>query len=102
MVKKLDAIKIYEIAESGNTGAFYRNPRKQCTPWNLWSVWMVVVDGLFSDSDVDECAHYGICDQRCENLKGSYRCYCDAGYKLQDDKRTCKVEGVLFFYASSN
>ncbi|XP_032691228.1 vitellogenin receptor-like isoform X2 [Odontomachus brunneus] len=43
--------------------------------------------------DIDECATYGICDQRCINTKGSYKCICQTGYTLLDDMRTCKADG---------
>ncbi|CAG9839329.1 unnamed protein product [Diabrotica balteata] len=43
--------------------------------------------------DINECTIYGICDQKCRNLPGSYECYCDDKYKLQADKRTCKATG---------
>ena len=40
--------------------------------------------------DVNEC---GVavrpCSQRCMNLPGSYRCYCDPGYTLNTDGHTC-------------
>ncbi|KAJ8941717.1 hypothetical protein NQ318_023313 [Aromia moschata] len=42
--------------------------------------------------DINECEHYGICDQKCHNTAGSYECYCDKNYQLQDDKKTCKAE----------
>lgn len=44
----------------------------------------------------------GICDQKCRNTPGSYHCYCDSKYELQDDKRTCKAiggEAILLFSA---
>ena len=34
--------------------------------------------------DVDECS-MGICEQRCTNLWGSYRCHCRPGYRLSPD-----------------
>ena len=41
--------------------------------------------------DSDECATAnGGCEDRCENIPGSYNCYCDAdGYDLADDGHTC-------------
>lgn len=44
-------------------------------------------------TDLNECAIYGMCSQKCENTIGSYKCLCDAKYTLLDDKRTCKVSG---------
>lgn len=45
--------------------------------------------------DIDECQIYGKCDQGCVNTAGSYRCTCEAGYILQDDRKTCKADGKL-------
>lgn len=45
-------------------------------------------------SDINECVRSTeICDQRCVNTAGSYYCICEVGYELQDDKKTCKVNG---------
>lgn len=61
--------------------------------------------------DINECEEYGksctflknpiflkwhfagICDQNCKNLPGSYECFCEHKYMLQEDKRTCKAIG---------
>nr|BAC02725.2 vitellogenin receptor [Periplaneta americana] len=53
--------------------------------------------------DVDECMEYGICDQRCRNLQGSYSCYCDEGYEVGSDKRSCKATGpdALMLFSST-
>ncbi|XP_064646226.1 low-density lipoprotein receptor-related protein 2-like [Lineus longissimus] len=32
--------------------------------------------------DLDECSSWGYCDQTCENMVGSYKCSCQAGYTL--------------------
>uniref|UniRef100_A0A3B3UTV0 Fibulin 2 n=1 Tax=Poecilia latipinna TaxID=48699 RepID=A0A3B3UTV0_9TELE len=41
--------------------------------------------------DRDECLKYGssICNQRCVNTPGSFRCECYPGYVLQEDASTC-------------
>ncbi|XP_060527930.1 putative vitellogenin receptor [Cylas formicarius] len=44
-------------------------------------------------ADINECEVYGICDHKCRNKPGSYECYCDHKYILQDDKKTCKAFG---------
>ncbi|ENN78282.1 hypothetical protein YQE_05433, partial [Dendroctonus ponderosae] len=43
--------------------------------------------------DINECEEYGICDQHCRNSPGSYECFCEHKYMLQEDKRTCKAIG---------
>lgn len=46
----------------------------------------------------------GICDQKCRNTQGSYECYCDDKYSLQDDKKSCKVSGseAMLIFSSKN
>ncbi|XP_039275976.1 fibulin-5 [Nilaparvata lugens] len=40
--------------------------------------------------DIDECTEQPrICDHKCSNYYGSYRCSCNPGYSLQSDNRTC-------------
>ena len=36
--------------------------------------------------DLDECAEWGYCDQKCVNKVGRYDCTCVAGYERRDDK----------------
>ncbi|GAA50962.1 neurogenic locus notch homolog protein 3 [Clonorchis sinensis] len=52
--------------------------------------------GVRCEQDIDECAPDALvrhqCDQRCENIPGSYECSCNTGYILQPDKRTCVRE----------
>lgn len=47
-------------------------------------------------ADVDECAagHSG-CEHHCSNLAGSFRCFCEAGYRLDEDRRGCTREPPL-------
>jgi len=47
--------------------------------------------GVLWFSDVDECEENNAgCDHICDNVGGSYRCNCYAGYQLNtDDQRTC-------------
>ncbi|XP_039981543.1 thrombomodulin-like [Xiphias gladius] len=35
-------------------------------------------------TDINECENEKQCDQKCENLFGSYRCLCNEGFKLHD------------------
>ena len=44
-------------------------------------------------TDLNECITYGSCHQKCENLKGSYKCSCVDGYILEPDGKTCKTAG---------
>ncbi|EDV90946.1 GH23997, partial [Drosophila grimshawi] len=40
--------------------------------------------------DVDECQSIpGLCQQKCINFWGGYRCACNPGYELSSDNRTC-------------
>ncbi|XP_017872922.1 PREDICTED: fibulin-1-like [Drosophila arizonae] len=40
--------------------------------------------------DVDECQSIpGLCQQKCVNFWGGYRCTCNQGYELSHDNRTC-------------
>ncbi|RZF31987.1 hypothetical protein LSTR_LSTR015962 [Laodelphax striatellus] len=40
--------------------------------------------------DIDECSEQPrICDHKCSNYYGSYRCSCNPGFSLQSDNRTC-------------
>ncbi|WAR24044.1 HMCN1-like protein, partial [Mya arenaria] len=44
-----------------------------------------------SCEDIDECTlKTSGCEQMCENKPGSYNCFCYFGYKLNDDRKTCK------------
>ncbi|KAK6039302.1 calcium binding EGF domain protein, partial [Cooperia oncophora] len=41
--------------------------------------------------ELDECASgTKLCEQRCVNTVGSYRCDCHVGYSLRPDGRTCE------------
>ncbi|CAB4016149.1 prolow-density lipo receptor-related 1, partial [Paramuricea clavata] len=44
--------------------------------------------------DVDECAVFGTCGQKCENFKGSFKCSCYDGYQLSYTRgnTTCKIK----------
>lgn len=46
---------------------------------------------FFSEfSDIDECEEAGLCgyNARCVNTEGSYECYCNDGYKLENGERS--------------
>lgn len=41
-------------------------------------------------SDINECASdSNLCNQRCNNVMGSFQCSCDEGYSLANDRKTC-------------
>ncbi|KAM9704058.1 thrombomodulin-like [Menidia menidia] len=37
--------------------------------------------------DVNECEQQKMCDHRCENLFGGYRCLCNEGFRLTDEEK---------------
>ena len=43
-------------------------------------------------ADVDEC-QLDLCEHECVNSKGSYQCFCPAGYQLAADRHTCEGTG---------
>lgn len=47
---------------------------------------------MFSVTDFNECAVYGMCSQTCTNTEGSYTCSCVEGYLPQPDNRSCKAK----------
>ena len=49
-------------------------------------------------TDIDECAtQVDECEQNCHNNNGSYRCSCNAGYKLNDDGFHCDGTHISIF-----
>ncbi|GFO15831.1 low-density lipoprotein receptor [Plakobranchus ocellatus] len=57
--------------------------------------------------DVNECAlpdHQRVCGHQCYNTPGSYLCFCDSGYKLSADRKSCVVVGpeAELVYATSH
>ncbi|PIO58083.1 CUB domain protein, partial [Teladorsagia circumcincta] len=51
--------------------------------------------------ELDECASgTELCEQRCVNTVGSYRCDCHVGYSLRPDGRTCESTCGGFLRAS--
>lgn len=49
-------------------------------------------DGTATCTDIDECEHQEMCQQRCENLFGGFRCWCEEGFRLQDGFRCVSEE----------
>jgi len=46
-------------------------------------------------SDIDECSTKHSCAHICGNVDGFYQCYCSNGYKLNDDRHTCRESKQL-------
>lgn len=43
-------------------------------------------------TDIDECVEvFGVCNQICTNVQGSYHCNCNEGFTLEPDGHTCKL-----------
>nr|XP_006816075.1 PREDICTED: uncharacterized protein LOC100378465 [Saccoglossus kowalevskii] len=47
--------------------------------------------GPTCSQDVNECGN-NVCQHRCMNTVGSYRCYCRYGYLLLADERSCRAD----------
>ena len=40
--------------------------------------------------DIDECeTNMAMCEHSCKNTNGSFNCFCDEGYVLQSNNRSC-------------
>lgn len=48
--------------------------------------------------DRNECEEWGFCSQECENNKGSYKCSCVKGYKLDKAGKRCVAEEPAKIY----
>jgi hypothetical protein len=46
----------------------------------------LTVDILVFDSDLDECSEGRLCDGKCLNTVGSYRCLCEPGYRQHEGR----------------
>lgn len=67
------------------TVATYMQTRIHCL--NLWS-----------HSDINECDRRSDeCEHTCENGPGGYRCRCNAGYTLADDRHSCVKSRLMCF-----
>ena len=50
----------------------------------------------FLYTDIDECSEgTDHCSQNCQNTIGSYRCFCNTGYRLNTDGVTCNGQYML-------
>ena len=45
-------------------------------------------------TDINECEDDGVCEHRCINRIGDYRCKCRKGYRLMDDEKSCKGKNI--------
>lgn len=53
---------------------------------------------FFYLTDINECETFGICDQICTDIPGSYTCSCGRNYVLQEDRRSCIFKGIRFSF----
>ena len=50
----------------------------------------MTVSSFLTHIDIDECTENSNgCNQLCTNTPGSYACYCNVGYELSSDQKTC-------------
>lgn len=54
--------------------------------------------------DINECEESGLCghNARCVNTEGSYRCYCNDGYKLESGAHSFHPDGNKDFCQGKN
>ncbi|KAH8379859.1 hypothetical protein KR009_007681 [Drosophila setifemur] len=48
--------------------------------------------------DIDECdlvEEHRVCEHKCENTIGSFRCHCSDGYHLLEDQQSCALDGCV-------
>ena len=44
-------------------------------------------------TDIDECGtNNGGCEHNCNNTIGAFECYCDSGYRLEENGLNCRGE----------
>ena len=48
---------------------------------------------LFSCVDIEKCEIHGGCSHFCSVDEDVYKCYCNAGYSLSQDNKTCQAQG---------
>ena len=54
---------------------------------------------IYCCTDIDECVESnGGCQHVCNNSVGSYRCLCDNGYSLGENKHSC--EGNIYIHST--
>ena len=48
-------------------------------------------------SDIDECskAELNRCQHKCRNIDGSFKCFCNIGYRLDKDKINCNGKRIF-------
>lgn len=49
-------------------------------------------DGTSTCTDINECESQAMCQHRCENLFGGFRCLCHEGFQLQGESRCVPLE----------
>jgi len=56
-----------------------------------------VIVTLYVYLDIDECSTKHSCSHICHNVNGFYQCFCSYGYKLNDDRHTCRESMKVIF-----
>lgn len=49
-------------------------------------------NGTYFCTDINECEDKKMCDHKCENVYGGYRCLCNEGYKLEGEDKCVPLE----------
>ena len=51
---------------------------------------MILACSFYIVLDVNECTNGdNSCDHNCQNTDGSYTCFCDSGYSLTSNDKSC-------------
>ncbi|KAM3603268.1 uncharacterized protein V6R79_019601 [Siganus canaliculatus] len=53
------------------------------------------INGTEICTDIDECTQEKLCDHKCENLFGDFRCVCDQGFELKDIHRCVPMKTTV-------
>ena len=86
-------------AQSINQCKMFRNMLNSCHVIHVLGVACGCPSGMELQNDtktcrdIDECHTHNQCSQKCVNMKRSYRCYCDDGYVLRRNRRSCSALG---------
>lgn len=85
--KSMDSVKVLKFVKTNSNVLQSFNKLIECAMSNLMFV--------FIYTDVDECQDSSICSHKCINSEGSYKCDCNQGFKLENDKDCVDVNECL-------